>query len=333
MNSKCQFSVLLPVRNGGSYFKECVHSILAQSYRNFELIVLDNASTDGSISWLQELSDPRIRLIVSTKPLSIEENWSRILGVKKNDYMTITGHDDLFDVDYLAVMHKLIMRYPDASLYQAHFRIIDGNGKKRRLCMRMPEIEKSHEFLKSRLLLRRDSFGTGYVFKSSDYDKVGGIPQYTKLMFSDDALWLKLMEISFKATTKEVCFSYREHKASTSGSPDWQSTYSALNSYLDLLRQLAQENREIEIMLSEYLKDYMIFWYQWAYMNARTANDKTEVERDIWSLVSKVHSILKIKDKKDENRIITKIRKRVFSHIAYVYWISQRIKIWARRRL
>ena len=82
-----RYSIILPVYNGGEYFKECVFSILSQTYACFDLHVLDNHSTDGSSEWIKTLKDPRIKIYRSESFLSMEENWKRILDIpkKRND--------------------------------------------------------------------------------------------------------------------------------------------------------------------------------------------------------------------------------------------------------
>ena len=64
-----KYSIILPVRNGGHYVKICVDSILAQTYTDFNFIVLDNCSTDGTLEWLLSLNDSRIKVIPSQKSL------------------------------------------------------------------------------------------------------------------------------------------------------------------------------------------------------------------------------------------------------------------------
>jgi len=204
-----RFTFFLPVRNGGGYFQECVRSILAQTYKDFELVVYDNCSTDGSLEWIRSLRDRRIKIFPSVVSLTIEDNWGRILTGPKKEYMTIVGHDDLFYPYYLEEMFVLIERYPEALLYQTHFHIINAAGRTMRKSLPMPISENGPAFLKARLLYLRDSFGTGYVFRSVDYERVGGVPGYKNLMFADDALWLKLMGTGTMVTSPKPCFSYR----------------------------------------------------------------------------------------------------------------------------
>lgn len=267
-----KFTIVLPVRNGGEYLKLCVQSILNQTYDDFNLEILENCSTDGTPEWLATLKDPRIRIWPASSSLSIEENWRRILEIPKNEYMTMIGHDDLLDANYLSVMDQLIQKYPDAGLYQAHFRIIDAEGKTTRSCLPMPERETAADFLAARLAQIRDSFGTGHMMRSKDYDRVGGIPSYPKLLYADDALWLMLMESSWKATASEECFSYRLHGASTSGQGDLNSLFQALRQYVVFIEKMTLNNKKIDIVLKSYGPSYIMrlckAYYQWLLENA-----------------------------------------------------------------
>jgi glycosyltransferase involved in cell wall biosynthesis len=292
-SSSRQFLIVLPVRNGGEHLKSCVASILAQDHDHFRLVVLENASTDDTPSWLRKLRDPRISVSESQAPLEIDGNWSRILQLDlSEEFLTIIGHDDLLDPGYLSQMSALIDAHPDAGLYQSHFRLIDTHGRRLRSCLPMPARETAEGFLAARLRLRRDSHGTGYMFRASDYVRVGGIPQYKKLLFADDALWLELMRGSYKATLAREMFSYRLHPGATSHSPDWRSAFDALACYLNFLRSYGQSDRGVQRVLEYGMSDYMIFWFRWAYFSAeRGRGERPEILRAIESLSAKAGEI------------------------------------------
>ena len=124
-----KYSIILPVRNGSNHVKECVDSILSQTLRDFELIVLENASTDNTLDIIKSFNDERVKIYAAVKDLTIEENWKRAISVPKNEFITLIGHDDVLDKNYLYVMNDLVSRHSQASLYQAHFRYIDSDGK------------------------------------------------------------------------------------------------------------------------------------------------------------------------------------------------------------
>ena len=136
-----KYSIILPVKDGGDYLKECVNSILNQTYPDFTLHVLDNFSTDGTNEWIRSLEDQRVKLYPSDKPLTIEENWSRIKNVEKNEFMTMIGHDDILHRHYLREMDHLIAAHPTASLYQTHYNYIDKDGKVSRNCLPLDEVQ------------------------------------------------------------------------------------------------------------------------------------------------------------------------------------------------
>jgi len=287
-------------------------------------MVLDNSSTDGSLEWICAIDDSRITVYQTEDFLSIEDNWARIISISKNEFMTIIGHDDLLDPDYLECMCELIDRNPDAGLYQAHFRLINSVGDTIRSCIPMPKIEKVDAFLASRLSFQRDSFGTGYIYRSSDYEKVGGIPCFKKLMFADDALWVQLMMNSYAVIAEEESFSYRVHANSTSYGPDWRVTYEALESYLSFLRSCSVTNPALANVLSDKLYEYMIFWFRWAYFSVENNRDaRMSVAYEISRLCQLVEGMLSV----DQKKVFTAdVEKRVFGRLAYYRWLVWRVR-------
>ncbi len=251
-------TIALPVRNGGEYLKLCVESILAQRGGDFELAVLDNASTDDTPDYLAGLRDERVRLYPAARPLSIEENWARIKTIPKAEFLTTIGHDDLLDPNFLEVISGLIRQHPDAGLYHTHFRLIDEHGNFLRHSRPVPARESAAEFLAARLNDQRDSFGTGYVLRSSLYDEVGGIPPFLRLLYADDALWLRVMtRAGARVTSPQECFSYRYHAGSAARTTAFADYLAALEAYWDELETLAREDHEIARVLTRYGPDYL----------------------------------------------------------------------------
>lgn len=254
-----KFSIFLPVKNGGAHLHLCVESILSQTFQDFELVILENQSSDGTAEWLQLLdkTEPKVKVLASAADLSIEDNWQRIQGIQKHEFMTIIGHDDLYDNHFLEEINRTIEEQPEATLYLTHFRLIDGDGRLIRNCNPIPKRESAAEFLAARMAKTRDSFGTGYVMRSDQYDKIGGIPPHPDLLYSDDSLWMALMEASFKATSPRFCFSYRFHSHSVSGNPRPESLFAGLKSHLIFLRTSIRDDAEITRVMKEYGRPYV----------------------------------------------------------------------------
>ena len=249
----------MPVRNGGLYIKECVASILRQTVKDFNLLVLINCSTDGTEEWLRSLNDVRVQLFPYNEPLGIYGNWARVSELPKNEFMTIIGYDDLVDENYLAVMQGLISRYPDASLYQAHFRYIDSKGKFKRHCLPMDEVQRGHDFLAFQMMRMIDSTATGYMMRSSDYERLGGVTDYPNLIFADFALWVRLTLLGYRATAAEECFSYRIH-ASTSALTNGEQYKRAFFQYLAFLQETAAHHTSVQEVIRRYGQSFLYYY-------------------------------------------------------------------------
>ncbi len=254
-----KYSIVLPVRNGGEYVKECVKSILSQTLDSFNLHVLDNYSTDGTLEWITSLHDARIIITPSSRSLTIEENWARVLTVPKNDYLTLIGHDDLLAENYLEVMEELISRFPDASLYQAHFNFIDSKGKIIRTCKPMAARETAADFLAGLLTNTFDIMGTGFLMRSKDYDALGGIPAYPNLLFADFVLFISMTSLSYKATASENCFSFRLHQSTTAVSSP-VTFIKALEQFVHFLQLLKNQDKSFAEVIEKYSPGFLLYY-------------------------------------------------------------------------
>ncbi|MET4801641.1 glycosyltransferase involved in cell wall biosynthesis [Bradyrhizobium sp. LB11.1] len=288
MPALIRFSVLLPVRNGWPYVKECVESILTQTYPHFDLIVLDNQSNDNTVEWLKSLDDKRIQIFTSSSSLPIVESWARAKDVSKQEFMTLIGHDDRFDPDFLGRIKALIERHPRSALYQTGARLINSEGDKIRSCIAVPEVETAAEYLEARFTFNRDTFGTGFVMRSADYDRVGGIPGFEKLFFADDALWLSLIGASSKACDPGELFSVRVHPKSESASMPsvWTSIVTGLGQFSNFLTTFVQTNAAARKVYLVHGADFMLTYHRnaciFALVEASEAGrriDSTTVER------------------------------------------------------
>lgn len=232
-----ELSIVIPVHNGGEYLKDFFKTIYTQTLQPTEILILENGSTDNTVNWLNSLNDPRIKIFPTDSLLPIERNWDRIKTIPRKKWMFMSGHDDLLKPGFIETIKNLTEKYPDASLYQTHFDIIDENGAVRSNCDPMPERQTMPEFFENTL-----NNGGGFVMRSADYDAVGGIPMYPGFFFTDFALWMKLTALSYKATDAENLFSYRHHQQNTSSNSSVINFSNGLEAFLDYLYELKQSD-------------------------------------------------------------------------------------------
>lgn len=258
-----KFSIFLPVRNGMPYITDAVKSVLNQTYDKFELHIMDNNSSDGTLEWCQSINDTRVKVSTSLNSLSIEDSWGRILELNKNEFITMFAHDDILLPNFLKNINNLINLYPDANLYQVNGELIDHRGSLIRECRSINEIETSWEYLQARFSGNRDVFGTGYVMRGDKYDSLGGIPKFDKLSFADDALWVMLLDDGYKACCKIKSIQIRVHENSVSATnpSNWYGFLVAINQFAEFLDKYEQQNiRTLNNLLSlkkNFFKKYL----------------------------------------------------------------------------
>lgn len=94
-------SVILPVYNGKPYLKDSVESVLKQNFRDFEFIILDDCSTDGSYEYLKSLDDPRIKLLRNEKNKGLFPNLNMLISASDTPLIKIWSQDDIMYPDCL----------------------------------------------------------------------------------------------------------------------------------------------------------------------------------------------------------------------------------------
>lgn len=253
------FSIIIPFKTGKTYLRECLHSALLQTHDDFDIIILaDNTSNqDGALDSVMALKDPRIRIEAAAENLNILENWGRIKNLIKKEYMTILGYDDLLSKDFLRLINSMIQEDPEASLYHTHFNYIDAEGKNIKPCLPLPERLSADFYLALSLEDKISVMATGYVFRSEDYDRLGGIPtNYPNLIYADLQLWIALSSISYLKVSPEIAFSFRIHASVTKTSKN-RIILDAFVVYLKYLKQLQDSNPLFETTLKNWGQDFV----------------------------------------------------------------------------
>jgi len=102
-----KYSILIPTRNGINYLPYAIESVLKQKNKNFELIVSDNYSKDGTWDYLQTLNDPRLIVTKPANELSMPAHYEYILSQSSGEWITILGDDDAVMPSYFDELDKL----------------------------------------------------------------------------------------------------------------------------------------------------------------------------------------------------------------------------------
>jgi len=122
-----RLSVLMTMHNAGRYVAEAVGSLLAQGYTDFELIIVDDGSSDDSVEIVRDLGDKRIRLVTPGR-LGRTPALQLALGMAQADYVAVLDADDTCRPDRLALQCAFLDAHPQVALLGSYCRLVDASG-------------------------------------------------------------------------------------------------------------------------------------------------------------------------------------------------------------
>lgn len=178
------FSILIANFNNGEYFKDCFESILNQTYQNFEVIIVDDASTDSSVQEIQAQIGSDSRFVLYTEPQNkgCGHTKMKCVSYAKGDICGFVDPDDALTPDALEVMIQAFQKYPDAAMISSKHYFTDLDLTITRNSIHGRAIPEGHSFL---------TYGKGAVthfavFSLEKYHQTAGLnPLYKRAVDQD----------------------------------------------------------------------------------------------------------------------------------------------------
>ena len=124
------FCVIIPLYNKAPYVAKTIDSVLGQTFTDYELMVIDNGSTDGSGDIIKRYSDPRLRIHHIEENIGVSNARNKGVTLTSAPYITFLDADDWWEPNFLEKMGQLIDRHPNAGIYGTGYYIVK-NGRKR----------------------------------------------------------------------------------------------------------------------------------------------------------------------------------------------------------
>jgi glycosyltransferase involved in cell wall biosynthesis len=204
------FSILVANYNNGHLFKECYKSIVNQTYTDWEIIIVDDCSTDDSISIIKSLinQDNRFKLIINDKNKGCGFTKKRCIDNASGVWCGFVDPDDLLFPDALETMSKEIAKNNDFVAFFSDY--VCANEKLRGKCMTKHTHEKVVDYLYAPY-----SCHHFFVFNRSAYLKTVGIDSVAKRAIDQD-LYLNLTKQGYFNYVNKILYVYRTHKGSIS---------------------------------------------------------------------------------------------------------------------
>lgn len=202
---QAKISIIMPSYNRADIIDQSIESCLNQKYSNFELIIVDDCSSDNSIEVINKYlaQDDRIKLIVNNTNLKLPMTLNRGFKEATGDYFTWISDDNVFHQDSLVRMAEVLDKHKDYGLvYTDYFTINDKGEQISRIYQEPPEY-----------LPIRCCVGPSFLYRAEVAKKVG---EYNSKLFlvEDYEYWLRIGLIAKLYHIPEPLYYYRVHNRS-----------------------------------------------------------------------------------------------------------------------
>ncbi|MDT8391495.1 MAG: glycosyltransferase family 2 protein [Lentisphaeria bacterium] len=237
-------SVCIPVYNGADYLNVAIDSVLRQTYDDFELIIMDNCSTDESFEIARGFESQRVRVSRNRENLGMAGNWTRCLAAARGKYVKILPADDFLYPDCLArqvaVFAAAGSEDPGRPLgIVACARDVVNDTGSRKFSMRFSQSGRRHGLAMIRNNVRRgiNTLGPpGNVLFRTDLARAAGAFQDEYLFVVDLAFYFKVLLKSDVVMQPEVLTAFRVGTGSCTRQLAWKQAASFVG-YVKAIRR------------------------------------------------------------------------------------------------
>ncbi len=288
-NVKPLISVLMPVYNCSKYIYNSTISILNQTFSDFELIIIDDCSTDNTVDILKKFNDERIVLIVKQKNTGITNSLNYALDISKGKYLARMDGDDISNIDRLEKQYKFMEGHPDVVLCGGGYEVIKSNYEHAQqgdiFVQKAPaatldvltrswirifwgkgniRIKTFKPYLLHGELLfdlaTHCSFAHPTVMIKSEVLKMNKVKYNPKFEPAEDyEMWTKLSEYGKLANIPDILIKYRRHEYQTTNTRSFEQKEISKEIALNHIKKLSKQNIYSEYYINhklDALSDY-----------------------------------------------------------------------------
>lgn len=209
-------SVILPAFNAQAFINESIQSILNQTYRNWELLICDDGSTDKTFDILQKYRnfDPRVRIFRNATNLKLLKTRNRLLEIATGDLITFQDADDYSDAFRFEKMVQEFRRNPHLGLLSSQVGYVDSRGDLIRLSCK----PTNYKTVIQQMYTDNVVGGSMMMVKRESLQSVGGKfrSYFDGMSYQDYDLSVLLAERFESYCLPDVLYYYRQHGASNS---------------------------------------------------------------------------------------------------------------------
>ena len=213
-------SIVLPVYNGEKYLRESIDSVMSQTYKNWELIVVDDCSTDSTPDIVKEYAQKDSRVVYYRNPqnLKLPKSLNQGFQLTKGDYLTWTSDDNRYRNNAIEYLVSAIKENNCQFVFTAFCRI-DENGDK------IDDIVFDEDA--PEMIPVRNMVGASFMYTRAVYEKIGDYDE--ELFLTEDYdYWQRICGHFGAVYKRDIIYDYRLHSAALTGTRKEEVYYRAL---------------------------------------------------------------------------------------------------------
>jgi len=280
-------TVLMPVYNGEKFLAEAIDSILCQTFKDFEFLIINDGSTDKTKEIIQSYTDPRIRYVENEKNIKLIASLNKGLDLAKGRYIARMDADDISLPERLEKQFSFMEKNSEIGFCGTKANVFEG-----KLLKKFPETDDDirirmfffNHIPHPSVMLRKSVL----VQNNLKYDK-------NYIHAEDYALWLQMLKFTNVYIIQETLVLHRLHENQISEIYNKEQYSTARKIRLELLSKLGISPTEQELFLYE---DYLEKNYPWDRINYSNIKEEVIMLLDLLSKIEKSNSEMKIYDEK-----------------------------------
>ncbi len=233
-------SVVVSTFNGERYIGQTLESLFDQSFRGFELIVVNDGSTDNTSGIVRQFNDNRLRLLENDRNRGIAESQNTGISLARGEYVALQDHDDLSVPGRLEKQVTFLDEHRHIGLVGSECTVINENGKSTdRFTVSTSDID-----LKWTLLTHNAFLHTSVMFRRRILDSIGPYSPASEFTYAEDYEFLSRVAAQYPvANIAEPLVMWRNHDSQTSNTNLSVQEESAMNIAVRNIENLLESKR------------------------------------------------------------------------------------------
>jgi len=203
-------TVLMPVYNGEKYLKEAIESVLNQTFRDFEFLIIDDGSADKSAETIKSFNDARIRLERNETNLGLIKTLNKGLGLAKGKYIARMDCDDISLPKRLSIQVNFMEKHPEIDVCGSWVKVM---GLKQEFVNKYPQ---NHEEARAYLLFNTPFAHPSVIIRKEVMEKHKLKYDENYKHAEDYELWSRIINYAKVSNIPKVLLHYRMHDESVS---------------------------------------------------------------------------------------------------------------------